>query len=317
MKHFLGCENLSKKTIEAIFEKADRFRSYVDHKERAEPLKILKGALIVSIFFEPSTRTRASFEISAKRLGADVVHLNPQGSSESKGESLLDTIRNIEAMKPQAVVIRHNQSGILQYLSKSLDIPLVNAGDGFHEHPSQALLDLFSIRERLDSLEGKNVLIVGDIAHSRVARSNIYALKKFGAKITLCGPSTLLPPECGKWGVNTETDLNACLPEADVLMMLRIQSERHGGKQFPSAKEYSALWGLDESKAHLLKKTALLMHPGPVNPGVELSHGMIESKHSIIFDQVRNSIPIRMAILEEVTENWHMDGNNSASEQQK
>ncbi|MBN1114610.1 MAG: aspartate carbamoyltransferase catalytic subunit [Oligoflexia bacterium] len=298
-KHLLGTENLSKEELLDIIETAKKFKDLINKGH--DRIATLEGKIVVLMFFEPSTRTRSSFEIAAKRLGASTIDFSSIKSSATKGETLIDTAKNLEAMQPDVFVIRHSNSGTPYLLSKIQNIPIINAGDGFHEHPSQALLDLMTILEHKPHIEKQKVLIVGDIAHSRVARSNIYSLKTMGADVAVCGPATMLPPEINKLGVKVYTELDKALPNYDVVMMLRIQAERGSiNNQFPSLREYSRFWGLKDKSKPLMKPDVLIMHPGPMNRGVEISQSVADSERSVILPQVTNGVAIRMSLLHKV-----------------
>lgn len=295
LRHLLGIEDLSVDEIRAFLDAGKRFK-----KDFAETKKfdVLSGKTVVSLFYEASTRTRGSFEMAAKRLGADFIHMSADAStSVSKGETLVDTARNLEAMNPDFLVLRHSSSGAAQLLVKHLKIPVINAGDGFHEHPTQALLDAMTIEESLGGLKGLQVTIVGDIAHSRVARSNILLLHKMGAKVTVCGPPTLIPPQMENRGVKVTYNLQEALSGADVVMMLRIQFERQNDKQLPSTGEYFRFYGLHKESTKLMKKGAIIMHPGPLNRGVEISPDVADGDRSVILHQVTNGVAIRMGVL--------------------
>jgi len=253
--------------------------------------------MVVNLFFEASTRTRFSFETAEKWLSADSLNFSVKGSSVEKGESLLDTARNLQAMSPDLIVIRHGSPGVPHFLARHLKAGVVNAGDGAHEHPTQALLDALTIRQRLGRLEGLSVTICGDIAHSRVVRSNIWLLTKMGARVTICGPPTLLPPRIEEMGVTVTTDFDAALDGADVVMMLRMQLERQGHSLFPSLREYFRLYGLDAKRLSRTKAGAIVMHPGPMNRGVEIASDVADSERSVILDQVSNGVAVRMAVL--------------------
>jgi aspartate carbamoyltransferase catalytic subunit len=294
-KHLLGIKDITKEDIELIFETADNFKEVINRPIKKVPS--LRDITIANIFFENSTRTRLSFELAEKRLSADVVNFSASTSSVKKGETLLDTVNNILAMKVDMVVMRHASPGAPHYLARHIKANIVNAGDGTHEHPTQALLDAFSIREKLGSVSGKRVAIIGDILHSRVALSNIFALQKLGAKIMVCGPPTLLPKFIGQLGVQVELDVMKALAWCDVANVLRIQLERQQIKYFPSLREYSLYYGINKAMLDNLKKEILIMHPGPINRGVELSSDAADSSHSIILDQVENGVAIRMAVL--------------------
>ncbi|MEI7978091.1 MAG: aspartate carbamoyltransferase catalytic subunit [Bacteroidota bacterium] len=294
-KHLLGIKDLSQDEIELIFETADGFKTVINRPIKKVPS--LRDVTIANIFFENSTRTRISFELAQKRLSADIVNFSASSSSLSKGETLIDTVNNILAMKVDMVVMRHPAPGAAIFLSQHINANIINAGDGTHEHPTQALLDAFSIREKLGKVADKKVVIVGDIMHSRVAISNIICLKKLGAEVMVCGPTTLIPKHIESLGVKVETDLMKALNWCDVANMLRIQLERQDIKYFPSLREYSMLYGLDKQRLDSLNKEIVVMHPGPINRGVEITSDVADSKHSIILDQVENGVAIRMAIM--------------------
>lgn len=293
--HVLGIKNLKKEDIELIFKTADHFKDILNRPIKKVPS--LRDITVANLFFENSTRTRLSFELAEKRLSADVINFSAASSSVKKGETLIDTVNNILAMKVDLVVMRHPNPGAAQFLAKNVNARIVNAGDGAHEHPTQALLDTFSIREKLGKVAGVKVLIVGDILHSRVALSNIYALKKLGAEVKLCGPRTLMPKYIESLGVEVEYDLRKGLEWCDVANMLRIQLERQDIKYFPSLREYTMMYGLDLELLNSLKKKIVIMHPGPINRGVEISSDIADSEHAIILDQVENGVAIRMAVL--------------------
>jgi len=295
----LGIEDLSRPEIEALLERARQFQPQPD--QNYPRLESLRGRMIVNLFFEASTRTRTSFEIAARRLGAESVSITAAGSSVSKGESLVDTLNTLVAMRPSAIVMRHGASGAPHFLSRYLTTPIVNAGDGTHEHPTQALLDARTILDRRPSLEGLRVAIIGDIAHSRVARSNVHLLSKFGADIVLCGPASLLPVELKELapGVHLTTDIREALKDADVIMMLRVQLERQHEAAFP-ASEYFRFYGLRLEHLDLARPDAIVMHPGPINRGRELSSEVADFQRSVILNQVENGIAVRMAVLEKV-----------------
>ncbi len=294
-RHLLGIKDISREDIELIFETADTFKEVLNRPIKKVPS--LRDITIANVFFENSTRTRLSFELAEKRLSADVVNFSSSNSSVKKGETLLDTVNNILAMKVDMVVMRHSSPGAPHYLSKKIKANIVNAGDGTHEHPTQALLDTFSIREKLGTVSGKKVAIIGDILHSRVALSNIFALQKLGAKVMVCGPPTLLPKFIGQLGVQVELDVMKALQWCDVANVLRIQLERQQIKYFPSLREYSLYYGITKEMLDNLKKEIVIMHPGPINRGVEISSDAADSDHSIILDQVENGVAIRMAVL--------------------
>jgi aspartate carbamoyltransferase catalytic subunit len=262
-----------------------------------EGVKLLSGRTVVNLFFENSTRTRTSFEMAVRNLGGAVMNFAASTSSVAKGETLIDTARNIQAMRPHCIVVRHASAGSPGFLARSLEIPVINAGDGFHEHPTQGLLDAFTMEQKLGSIAGKRVVICGDIAHSRVARSNIHVLRKLGASVAVCGPPTLLPPRPDALGVDYAYRLEELLPQADVVMMLRVQLERQNRMQLPTLAEYSRFWGLNRERAKLLKKSAIIMAPGPVNLGVELDPEVAEGANSVILDQVTYGVVVRMAVL--------------------
>lgn len=294
-KHLLGIKDITKDDIELIFETADNFKEIINRPIKKVPS--LRDVTIANIFFENSTRTRLSFELAEKRLSADVVNFSASNSSVKKGETLLDTVNNILAMKVDMVVMRHASAGAAHFLAKHISANIVNAGDGTHEHPTQALLDAFSIREKLGSVSGKKIAIIGDILHSRVALSNIFALQKLGAKVMVCGPPTLLPKFIGQLGVQVEYEVTKALQWCDVANVLRIQLERQQIKYFPSLREYSIYYGISKKMLEDLGKPIVIMHPGPINRGVELSSDAADSKQSIILDQVENGVAVRMAVL--------------------
>ncbi len=294
-RHLLGIKNITREDIELIFETADNFKEVINRPIKKVPS--LRDVTIANVFFENSTRTRLSFELAQKRLSADVINFAASNSSVKKGETLLDTVNNILAMKVDMIVMRHASVGAPHFLAKQIKANIINAGDGTHEHPTQALLDAFSIREKLGSVEGKKIAIIGDILHSRVALSNIFALKKLGAKVMVCGPPTLLPKFIGQLGVQVEFDVKKALAWCDVANVLRIQLERQQIKYFPSLREYSLYYGITKRLLDSLKKEIIVMHPGPINRGVELSSDAADSSHSIILDQVENGVAIRMAVL--------------------
>lgn len=295
VKHLLGIKGLDVKDISLIFETADQFKEVINRPIKKVPS--LRDLTIANLFFENSTRTRLSFELAQKRLSADVVNFSAASSSVKKGETLIDTVNNILSMKVDMIVMRHPNAGAPNLLSKHIDVPIVNAGDGAHEHPTQALLDSYSIRERLGEVNGKKIVIVGDILHSRVALSNIFCLKKLGAEVKVCGPATLMPKYIESLGVSYEPDLKKALEWCDVANMLRIQLERQDLKFFPSLREYSMLYGVNRSLLDSLEKKIVIMHPGPINRGVEITSDVADSDQSIILDQVENGVAIRMAVL--------------------
>lgn len=294
-KHLLGIKDITREDIELIFETADNFKDVINRPIKKVPS--LRDVTIANVFFENSTRTRLSFELAQKRLSADVINFSASNSSVKKGETLLDTVNNILAMKVDMIVMRHASVGAPHFLSKHISANIVNAGDGTHEHPTQALLDAFSIRQKLGEVAGKKVAIIGDILHSRVALSNIFALQKLGAKVMVCGPPTLLPKFIGQLGIEVEFDVRKALQWCDVANVLRIQLERQQIKYFPSLREYSLYYGITKQLLDSLKKQIVIMHPGPINRGVELSSDAADSQHSIILNQVENGVAIRMAVL--------------------
>lgn len=298
-KDLLGLEDLSREEIELILDTARSFKEVSTRKVKKVPT--LRGKTVVSLFFEPSTRTRISFELAAKRLSADTIGITAATSSAVKGETLKDTAKNIEAMNVDVVILRHSTAGAAHLLAKVLDPSVINAGDGAHEHPTQGLLDIFTIREKKGSFENLKVSIIGDIAHSRVARSNIWALKKMGADITVCGPATLMPVGIEKMGVNVTNNLDEAIKNADVLNILRIQLERQKKGLFPSIREYINLFGINRERLKIAKKDVLIMHPGPINRGIELTPDVADGPYSIILEQVANGIAVRMAVLFLVT----------------
>ena len=293
--HLLGIKNITADDMELIFETADHFLEVINRPIRKVPS--LRDITIANIFFENSTRTRLSFELAEKRLSADVVNFTASNSSVKKGETLLDTVNNILAMKVEMVVMRHASVGAPHFLSKHIKANIVNAGDGTHEHPTQALLDCFTIRKKLGDVAGKKVALIGDILHSRVALSNIYALKKLGAEVMVCGPSTLLPRHIKSLGVQIQLNVQKALEWCDVANVLRIQLERQQLKYFPSLREYTLYYGINRKMLEQLDKEIVLMHPGPINRGVELSSDAADSGHSVILDQVENGVAVRMAVL--------------------
>jgi aspartate carbamoyltransferase catalytic subunit len=296
VNHLLGIRGLQRQDIELIFQTADQFKEVLQRPIKKVPS--LRDTTIVNLFFENSTRTRISFELAEKRLGADVVNFSASGSSVSKGETLIDTVNNILSMKVDMVVMRHSASGAPHFLSRHIDVPIVNAGDGINEHPTQALLDAFSIRERLGSVAGKKIAICGDIMHSRVALSNIYCLRQLGAEVTVVGPPTLIPKHMeAALGVNVSYDIREALAWCDVANVLRIQLERQNTPLFSSLREYSLAYGVNRKLLDSLQKEIIVMHPGPINRGVELDSDVADSGHSIILNQVENGVAIRMAVL--------------------
>ena len=295
-KDLTNIKDLSLREINEIFALAKLFKSSL--KTDGAKLPYLKEKTVVNLFFEPSTRTRTAFEMAAHKLGADVISVASNISSSVKGETLKDTARNIEALMSDMIVVRHSSAGAAQYLADRVKIPVINAGDGAHAHPTQALLDAFTMREHFgDDISGLKVTILGDILFSRVARSNIYALDKLGAKVTLAGPSTLVPDEFKSLGVNICYDLPEAIADADVVMLLRIQHERQRANYFPSISEYASIFGLGVRRENLLKKGAIIMHPGPINRGVELESVLADSGRSVILNQVTHGVAVRMAVM--------------------
>ncbi len=295
MRHLLGISDLDRTEVEGLLELA---ASFAEVQTRAIPkVPALRGKTVVLAFFEDSTRTRTSFDLAARRLSADVVNFSVSSSSTKKGESLRDTVETIDAMGVDAVVVRHSSSGAPHQIAQWVDASVINAGDGWHQHPTQALLDSFTIYQRLGSLDGRKIAICGDIQHSRVARSNVEAFTKLGAEVVLVGPRTLLPPSLDGWPVKVEPDLDAILPDLDVAYFLRIQQERLSQGLFPSVREYRAQYGLTRARAERLRPEALIMHPGPMNRGVEIDPEVANDKRSVVLDQVSAGVPVRMAVL--------------------
>lgn len=296
LKHLLGLEGVSREDIETILNTGDSFREVLDRPIKKVPT--LRGVTVVNIFYEPSTRTRLSFELAEKRLSADLMNFSTSGSSVSKGETFKDTVRNIEAMKVDMIVMRHNCSGAPKFLTEFCSSRgVINAGDGAHEHPTQALLDMLSIRRKHGKLDGLRVVIVGDILHSRVARSNIWGLKTMGASVAVCGPTTLLPVEIEKMGIDVYSNITEALDGADVVNVLRLQLERQQSGLLPSLREYTNLFGITKERLRLLNKNYTVLHPGPMNRGVEISSEVADAEDSIILDQVTNGVAVRMAVL--------------------
>ena len=293
--HLLGIKNLKKKDIELIFKTADNFKRIINQPIKKVPT--LRDITIANLFFENSTRTRLSFELAEKRLSADVVNFSSSSSSVKKGETLIDTVNNILSMKIDMVVMRHPNPGAAEFLSRNVNASIINAGDGSHEHPTQALLDSYSIREKLGTVLGKKIIIIGDILHSRVALSNFHCLRKLGAEVRVCGPSTLMPRYLDSLGVKHYTDIKEALSWCDVANVLRIQLERQDVKYFPSLREYSMVYGVNKGLLDTLDKEIVVMHPGPINRGVELNSDVADSEHSIILDQVENGVAVRMAVI--------------------
>lgn len=294
-KDLIGIEPLSRAEIETIFTAATAFKKAMEADDKKQPY--LNGRTVVNLFLEPSTRTRLAFEVAASRLSADTITVTAAASSLTKGETLRDTAQNMQALKADVIIMRHSASGAPNYLSKVVDIPVVNAGDGSHSHPTQALLDSFTLLEKLGSLDGKKITILGDILFSRVARSNIICLQKLGAKVTIAGPSTLVPEGFESMGATVCHDLKSALEDADAVMLLRIQHERQSSTHFPSIGEYKSMFGLNKDRAKWLKPGAIIMHPGPINRGVEIDSELADSDRSVILQQVTNGIVVRMAVL--------------------
>ena len=294
-KDLLTMQELDADEIRTILDTSGSMKEIASREIKKVPA--LRGKTVVNLFYEPSTRTRTSFEIAGKWLSADVINFSAQGSSSAKGESLLDTARNIEAMSPDVVVVRHSAAGAPKLLAETLRCGVINAGDGAHEHPTQALLDLLTIREKKGHLEGLQAVIVGDIAHSRVARSNIHGMRKMGMTVTVAGPPTLIPPSVQELGVKVSHRLEEAIVNVDVIMMLRLQQERMTAWLIPSLREYSRLWGLSLDKLVGARPDVLIMHPGPVNRGIEISPEVADGPYSVILDQVANGVSVRMAVL--------------------
>ncbi|MCH8132266.1 MAG: aspartate carbamoyltransferase catalytic subunit [Deltaproteobacteria bacterium] len=294
-RDLLGIEDLEREDIERILETANHMREIGEREVKKVPT--LRGRTVVNLFFEASTRTRVSFEIAGKRLSADVINFSPAHSSLKKSESILDTARTLDAMDPDVVIVRHAVAGVPKRIADVLDAPVINAGDGAHEHPTQALLDLLTVQQEKGRIDGLTVTIVGDIVHSRVARSNIYGFRKMGAEVRVVAPPPMIPAAVETLGVKAFTSMREALDGADVVMALRIQNERLAGSYFPSIREYAATFGLDRAKLQFAKDDVIVMHPGPVNRGVELSHDLADHRPSVILDQVRNGVAIRMAVL--------------------
>ena len=295
VNNLLGIKYINRQDIDLIFDTADHFKEVLNRPIKKVPS--LRDITIANLFFENSTRTKLSFELAEKRLSADVINFSSSSSSIKKGETLIDTVNNILAMKVDMIVIRHPNPGAALLLSKNVDSCIVNAGDGTNEHPTQALLDAYSLKERLGDLDGRKILIVGDILHSRVALSNIYALKLLNAKIKICSPLSLIPREIESLGLSIETNLDKALSWCDAVNVLRVQHERMEKSYFPNDREYSLLYGLDKKRISKLKKDILILHPGPINRGVEIKSDIVESNNSIILDQVENGVAVRMAII--------------------
>jgi aspartate carbamoyltransferase catalytic subunit len=294
-KHLLGLEGMTAEEIALILDTAASFKEISERPVKKVPA--LRGRTVVNLFFEASTRTRASFELAEKRLSADTVNISKSGSSVAKGESLRDTAENLQAMKIDVIVIRHAAAGAPHFLASLLEASVVNAGDGSHEHPTQGLLDIFTLREKLGDLKGKKVTIIGDIAHSRVARSNIFGLVTLGAEVTVCGPPTMIPPRVEELGVTVETDLSRAIESADAVNVLRIQLERQKVNLFPSLTEYAVVYGINRERLAVMKPECIIMHPGPINRGVEITQDVADGERAVILEQVTNGVAVRMAVL--------------------
>lgn len=307
-KDLLGLENLDKKEIQLIMDTAGPFKELFTRSIKKVPA--LRGLTVVLLFYEPSTRTKNSFELAAKRLSADTLSIPVSTSSVVKGESLIDTVKTIEAMKADFVIIRHGMAGAAEIVSRAIKSSVINAGDGSHEHPTQGLLDLFTIREKKGKIKGLKVTIIGDILHSRVARSNIWGLKKMGAEVRVCAPATLIPKEIEMMGVEVFYNLNKALKDVDVIYTLRIQLERQEGPLLPSLREYTEFYGITNERLKYAKEDCLVMHPGPMNRGVEISGEVADGKRSVILDQVTNGIAVRMAVLYLLAGNKQMDNRD-------
>ena len=295
VNHLLGIQSLNQKDFDLIFKTALQFKGVINRPIKKVPS--LRDLTVANLFFENSTRTKLSFELAEKRLSADVINFSASHSSLQKGETIVDTVNNIIAMKVDMIVIRHPHPGSAFFLSQNVNSQIINAGDGTHEHPTQALLDCFSLIEKLGDLKGKHIAIIGDIIHSRVALSNIFALKALGAEVMICGPKSLLPKHLNSLGVKTETDLIKALRWCDAANMLRVQNERMNLNYFPSTREYSKLYGLTKEKLESIRKPITILHPGPINRGVEITSEVADSESSIILDQVENGVAIRMAVI--------------------
>jgi len=294
-KDLLGLQELNTEEIELILDTAASFKEISTREIKKVPA--LRGKTVVNLFYEPSTRTRVSFEVAAKRLSADVINISAQDSSIKKGETIIDTGTNIQALKADVIVIRHNSSGAATLLARHVDISMINAGDGWHEHPTQALLDIYTLREKLGKIKGLNVVIVGDIAHSRVARSNIWGLTKLGAKVTVCAPPMLIPPGIEQMGASISHDIDDALKNADAVNVLRMQFERDAKGAFPDSHEYFIKFGITKERLEKAKKKIIVMHPGPLNRGIEISSEVADGANSVILEQVTNGIAVRMAVL--------------------
>jgi aspartate carbamoyltransferase catalytic subunit len=307
-KHLLGLEGMSREELSLILDTAESFKEVSERPVKKVPA--LRGQTIANLFFEPSTRTRVSFELAEKRLSADSVNFSSSTSSVKKGETLRDTAENLQAMKIDMIVIRHGASGAPHFLAQILDASVVNAGDGSHEHPTQGLLDMFTLRERWKTFEGKRVTIVGDVAHSRVARSNIFGLVTMGARVTVCGPPTLIPPDVGRLGISVEPSLRKAIEGADAINVLRIQLERQKAGMFPSVDEYARVWGVNNDVLALASPDCIVMHPGPMNRGIEIAQEVADGDHAVILEQVTNGVAVRMAVLYLLSGGEHMPGRS-------
>jgi aspartate carbamoyltransferase catalytic subunit len=294
-KDLLGLRKLSKESLHLIIDQAKSLKEVLTRENKQ--VLTLRGKTFVNLFCEPSTRTRSSFEMAIKLMGASALNLNVQTSAFKKGESLYDTVKNLRALGADGIIIRHKNGGAPHFIAKHLDIPVINAGDGYNEHPTQALLDIFTMTETCSNLKGKKVLILGDIAHSRVARSNIWGLTKLGAEVYVCGPKTLIPPYIEKTGAKLIYDIDSIIPELDFINVLRVQYERQEIGYFPSIREYRSLFGLTSKRLEKAKKDIVIMHPGPMNRGIEIDTDVADGPHNVILDQVKNGVAIRMAIL--------------------
>lgn len=294
-RHLLGLQGVPREDIQLILDTATTFREVLERPIKKVPT--LQGKTIVNLFFENSTRTRISFELAQKRLSADTVNFSKSGSSSSKGETFKDTVKNIEAMKVDMIIVRHESAGVPQFLTRISNANIINAGDGRHEHPTQALLDMYSIRERLGKLDGLKVCVVGDIAHSRVALSNIYGLKAMGAQVSVCGPKTMIPKDIESIGVSVTHNIDEAIANNDVLNVLRIQLERKAGSSIPSVREYHNYFGITAERIEKHNRDIVILHPGPINRGVEISSEVADGPYQVILDQVTNGVAIRMAVL--------------------
>ncbi|NLN83733.1 MAG: aspartate carbamoyltransferase catalytic subunit [Firmicutes bacterium] len=295
-KHILGLKDMPKEYIDIILEESKTMKKLI--QKPVKKSSVLRGKVVINMFFEASTRTRSSFELAGKYLGADVINIGADNSSIVKGETLLDTAHTIEQMGTDVLILRHKASGAPFFLAEHLDCSVINAGDGMHEHPTQALLDLFTIKERIGSVAGKKVVILGDIAHSRVARSNIYAMKKYGAEVTLCAPRTMMPVYAEDWGVNITYDTDQAVKDAAVINVLRLQGERQEKGLLPTLREYHTFWGMDQRRLKMAQSDVVVLHPGPMNRGVEIASNVADSSHSTVSEQVTNGVAVRMALLD-------------------